>query len=186
MSVTIREPGSAITHLIGMMMAIIASTPLLIKAVLSGQPEVFAAMIIFIASMVLLYGASATYHSINAGGRILRVFRKIDHMMIFVLIAGSYTPICLVVLGGCASAPVDTTPVWQQQLPETGVEMEVSNCTLLGEEPVYYTLDRDSADPWVERPALQTEGVPVVTLRGVEPEQVELRFVENIDTLYLY
>ena len=83
-----------------MMMAIIASTPLLIKAVLSGQPEVFAAMIIFIASMVLLYGASATYHSINAGGRILRVFRKIDHMMIFVLIAGSYTPICLVVLGG--------------------------------------------------------------------------------------
>ena len=57
-------------------------------------------MIIFIASMVLLYGASATYHSINAGGRILRVFRKIDHMMIFVLIAGSYTPICLVVLGG--------------------------------------------------------------------------------------
>ena len=100
MSVTIREPGSAITHLIGMMMAIIASTPLLIKAVLSGQPEVFAAMIIFIASMVLLYGASATYHSINAGGRILRVFRKIDHMMIFVLIAGSYTPICLVVLGG--------------------------------------------------------------------------------------
>lgn len=83
-----------------MMMAIIASTPLLIKAVLSGQPEVFAAMIIFIASMVLLYGASATYHSINTGGRILRVFRKIDHMMIFVLIAGSYTPICLVVLGG--------------------------------------------------------------------------------------
>lgn len=95
-------------------------------------------------------------------------------------------PLCLVVLGRCASAPVDTTPVWQQQLPETGVEMEVSNCTLLGEEPVYYTLDRDSADPWVERPALQTEGVPVVTLRGVEPEQVELRFVENIDTLYLY
>ena len=38
-----------------MMMAIIASTPLLIKAVLSGQPEVVASMIIFIASMVLLY-----------------------------------------------------------------------------------------------------------------------------------
>ena len=100
MSVTIREPGSAITHFIGMMMAIIASTPLLIKAVLSNQPEVFAAMMVFIASMILLYGASATYHSINVGGRILRVFRKIDHMMIFVLIAGSYTPICLVVLGG--------------------------------------------------------------------------------------
>ncbi len=100
MSITIREPGSAITHFIAMMMAILAATPLLIKAVLSGQAVVFAAMVIFIGSMVLLYGASATYHSINAGGRILRVFRKLDHMMIFVLIAGSYTPVCLVVLGG--------------------------------------------------------------------------------------
>ena len=100
MSVTIREPGSAITHFIGMMMAILASTPLLIKAVLSGQPVIFFAMVVFIASMILLYGASATYHSINAGGRILRVFRKLDHMMIFVLIAGSYTPVCLVILGG--------------------------------------------------------------------------------------
>lgn len=100
MSVTIREPGSAITHFIGMMMAILASTPLLIKAVLSGQPVIFFAMMVFIASMILLYGASATYHSINAGGRILRVFRKLDHMMIFVLIAGSYTPVCLVILGG--------------------------------------------------------------------------------------
>ena len=100
MSVTIREPGSAITHFIGMMMAILASTPLLIKAVLSGQPVIFFAMVIFIASMILLYGASDTYHSINVGGRILRVFRKLDHMMIFVLIAGSYTPVCLVILGG--------------------------------------------------------------------------------------
>lgn len=100
MSVTIREPGSAITHFIAMMLAILASTPLLIKAVLSGQSVVFFAMAVFIASMILLYGASATYHSINVGGRILRVFRKLDHMMIFVLIAGSYTPVCLVILGG--------------------------------------------------------------------------------------
>ena len=77
MSVTIREPGSAITHFIGMMMAILASTPLLIKAVLSGQPVIFFAMVVFIASMILLYGASATYHSINAGGRILR--RRLLH-----------------------------------------------------------------------------------------------------------
>lgn len=95
-------------------------------------------------------------------------------------------PLCLVVLGGCTATQVDTTPVWQQQLPETGVKMEVSNCTLLGEDPVYYAKERTNSDEWAERPALQTEGVPVVTLYGVEPEQVELRFVENIDTLYLY
>ena len=76
MQITIREPGSAITHFIAMMMAV------------------------FMGSMILLYGASATYHSVDLTGKSLRVFRKLDHMMIFVLIAGSYTPVCLIVLGG--------------------------------------------------------------------------------------
>ncbi len=100
MQITIREPGSAITHFIGMMMAVFAAVPLLIKAGLVSGGSTFAAMVIFIASMILLYGASAAYHSVNLTGKGLSVFRKLDHMMIFVLIAGSYTPVCLVVLGG--------------------------------------------------------------------------------------
>ena len=100
MQITIREPGSAITHFIGMMMAVFAAVPLLIKAGVSSGGRTFAAMTIFMISMILLYGASATYHSVNVTGKNLRIFRKIDHMMIFVLIAGSYTPVCLVVLGG--------------------------------------------------------------------------------------
>ena len=51
-------------------------------------------------SMILLYGASATYHSVNFSERVIKIFRKIDHMMIFVLIAGSYTPVCMITLGG--------------------------------------------------------------------------------------
>lgn len=100
MTITIREPGSAITHLIAMILAGIAATPLLIKASMSANSDSLAAMTIFILSMVLLYGASTLYHSVNVGGRLLRAFRKLDHMMIFVLIAGSYTPVCLIVLGG--------------------------------------------------------------------------------------
>ena len=100
MQITIREPGSAITHFIGMMLSLLASVPLLIKAELTSGRLCFYAMCIFMCSMVLLYGASTTYHSINVTGKILTVFRKLDHMMIFVLIAGSYTPICLIVLGG--------------------------------------------------------------------------------------
>lgn len=100
MQITIREPGSAITHFIAMMMAVFAAVPLLVKAgVQSGQKN-FLAMAIFMGSMILLYGASATYHSVDLTGKSLRVFRKLDHMMIFVLIAGSYTPVCLIVLGG--------------------------------------------------------------------------------------
>ncbi len=100
MQITIREPGSAITHFIGMMLAVFASVPLLVKAGAASVGQEFIAMTIFMASMILLYGASTAYHSVNLTGKALTVFRKLDHMMIFVLIAGSYTPVCLIVLGG--------------------------------------------------------------------------------------
>lgn len=98
MQITIREPGSAITHFIAMLMAVFASAPLLIKAEISSGSTAFAAMAVFMLSMILLYGASATYHSLNVSDKVLKIFRKIDHMMIFVLIAGSYTPVCLILL----------------------------------------------------------------------------------------
>ncbi len=100
MQITIREPGSAITHFIGMMMAMFASVPLLVKSGMSAGTTCFAAMGIFMLSMILLYGASTTYHAVNVSAKALKVFRKIDHMMIFVMIAGSYTPVCLIVLEG--------------------------------------------------------------------------------------
>lgn len=97
MQLTIREPGSALTHFIACLMAAIAASPLIMKAQ-SGMTTT--AVAIFAVSMILLYGASALYHSVNVTGKVLSVFRKIDHMMIFVLIAGSYTPVCLIALGG--------------------------------------------------------------------------------------
>lgn len=100
MQITIREPGSAITHFIAMMLAVFAAVPLLVKAGISSGYSAFTAMLIFIGSMILLYGASTMYHSVNLTGKKLNIFRKLDHMMIFVLIAGSYTPVCLIVLGG--------------------------------------------------------------------------------------
>ena len=102
MQITIREPGSAITHFIGMILAIFAAVPLLVKAGVASGGRSFTAMTVFMTSMILLYGASTMYHSVNLAGRSLRIFQKLDHMMIFVLIAGSYTPVCLIVLGGDA------------------------------------------------------------------------------------
>lgn len=96
----LKEPGSAITHFIGMLMAIFAAVPLLIKA--AGEPGrvYLVSGAIFIISMILLYGASTTYHSFDLSEKTNTILKKLDHMMIFVLIAGSYTPICLLVLGG--------------------------------------------------------------------------------------
>lgn len=100
MQITIREPGSAITHFIGMLLAVFAAIPLMAKAGMTGNLAAVAAMMTFAISMVSLYGASTLYHSLNVTGRVLKFFRKLDHMMIFVLIAGSYTPVCMIVLGG--------------------------------------------------------------------------------------
>jgi len=96
---TIRDPGSALTHFIGILMAGIGSIPLLIKAGGTMTTSTITSIIIFTISMLLLYGASTTYHSINGTASTIKLFRKIDHMMIFILIAGSYTPICVIALG---------------------------------------------------------------------------------------
>lgn len=95
-----KEPGSAITHLIGMLMALFAAIPLLIKAANEPQRIYLISAAVFIVSMILLYAASTTYHSLNLSEKTNTLLKKLDHMMIFILIAGSYTPICLLVLGG--------------------------------------------------------------------------------------
>lgn len=100
MQITIREPGSAITHYIGMLLSLFAAIPLLVEAGISQIPSAITAMGIFILAVILLYAASATYHALNVKDGILKIFRKLDHMMIFVLIAGTYTPVCMLVLSG--------------------------------------------------------------------------------------
>ena len=96
----LKDPGSAITHLIGMILAAIVSIPLIIKSFLSGDYVRIISLIIFTISMIGLYGASTAYHSFNISPMINKKLKKLDHAMIFVLIAGSYTPICTIVLGG--------------------------------------------------------------------------------------
>lgn len=105
MQLTIREPGSAITHFIGLELAAIAGVPLLIKASGNGYKDLLS-MLVFISSMILLYAASTIYHSLTLSQGIIKIFRKIDHMMIFVLIAGSYTPVCLLVLDPAYGYPL--------------------------------------------------------------------------------
>ena len=95
----IKDPGSAITHFIAMMLAVIASVPLLLKAARTPGYTHVLAMSVFITSMILLYAASTIYHTLNISPKVNRLLRKIDHMMIFILIAGSYTPVCIIVLG---------------------------------------------------------------------------------------
>lgn len=96
----IKDPGSAITHFIGMLMAMFAGLPLIIKSLSAPDTIHVISLSIFIVSMILLYGASTTYHTFDISPRINKILKKLDHCMISVMIAGSYTPVCLIVLHG--------------------------------------------------------------------------------------
>lgn len=100
MKFKIKDPGSAITHFIAFLLAALGAAPLLIKAAREPDTLHVIAMGIFILSMMLLYAASTIYHTLNINEKINRRLRKMDHMMIFILIAGSYTPVCLIALNG--------------------------------------------------------------------------------------
>lgn len=96
--IPVRDPGSALTHLIAAVLAVIGTVPLLYHTSRTGGAIEVASMTIFMISMILLYSASTAYHSVNTSKETIKRFRKIDHMMIFLLIAGTYTPICLISL----------------------------------------------------------------------------------------
>ena len=82
-----------------MILAIIAAIPLLSKAGHDSGHMRISALAIFILSMIGLYAASTIYHTLDISPKINKLLRKIDHMMIFILIAGTYTPVCMIVLG---------------------------------------------------------------------------------------
>ncbi|WP_026675658.1 PAQR family membrane homeostasis protein TrhA [Alkalihalobacterium bogoriense] len=97
----IREPINGFTHLAGAVFAFFGLLAMVIKAASSdGTILDIAAVIVFGISMILLYSASATYHMVIAKDKVIAFLRRIDHSMIFVLIAGTYTPFCLISLNG--------------------------------------------------------------------------------------
>lgn len=98
MKLKLKDPGSAITHGIAFLLAVAGAAPLILKAAKTEDFLHMAALSIFILTMILLYAASTIYHSVDSTEKVNRRLRKMDHMMIFVMIAGSYTPVCLIAL----------------------------------------------------------------------------------------
>ena len=94
----LREPVSGLTHLVGCLLALVALVVLLTKA--AGRVDQLVAFGIFGLSFVALYGASALYHLLPVSPPATARLRRLDHMTIFILIAGTYTPICLLALEG--------------------------------------------------------------------------------------
>jgi hemolysin III len=93
----IREPFNGASHLLGLLLAAAGTMALLRMA---RGPLELAAFSIYGATLILLYGASALYHMLAVSERPLRALRILDHISIYFLIAGTYTPVALITLRG--------------------------------------------------------------------------------------
>lgn len=92
------EKFNAWTHLVGALLALGGAGWLLTQAIGSGDGWRVFSMAVYGATLVILYSISTVYHSVR--GRAKTVLRKLDHLSIYLLIAGSYTPFCLISLRG--------------------------------------------------------------------------------------
>jgi len=92
----IKDPVSGFSHLLGMLLSVAGLVLLIVTAVHDGNGAYdVVGFSIFGASLILLYAASSLYHLLNLSEHINTLLKKIDHIMIYILIAGTYTPICL-------------------------------------------------------------------------------------------
>lgn len=92
------EKFNAVTHLLGALLALAGAVLLIVVAARAGDPWKVASVSIYGATLVLLYSFSTLYHSVR--GRAKDILRELDHHSIYLLIAGTYTPFCLVTLRG--------------------------------------------------------------------------------------
>ncbi|MCP4020525.1 MAG: hemolysin III family protein [Desulfobacteraceae bacterium] len=95
-----REPVNTISHLTGALGSIVALTLMVVFAAIRADAWHIVSFAIFGSTLILMYTASSLYHGLKISAKGLLVFRRLDHIMIFMLIAGSYTPVCLVPLRG--------------------------------------------------------------------------------------
>jgi hemolysin III len=92
------ERFNAWTHLVGAVLAFVGAVWMLVLASMDGNVWKIVSTAIYGVTLLLLYSVSTVYHSVR--GRAKVIMQKVDHLSIYLLIAGSYTPFCLVTLRG--------------------------------------------------------------------------------------
>jgi len=95
-----REPVNALSHMAGSLASIAGLTLMVVMAAVKADAWHVVSFAIFGTTLVFMYTASFLYHGLQLSAKTLAIFRRIDHIMIFMVIAGSYTPLCLVPLRG--------------------------------------------------------------------------------------
>ncbi len=96
----LREPVNAISHMAGALGSVVALTLMVVFAAIRADAWHVVSFSIFGTTLILMYTSSSLYHALKISEKGLLILRRLDHIMIFMVIAGSYTPVCLVPLRG--------------------------------------------------------------------------------------
>ncbi len=99
-ALTLREPVNALTHIAGAFASLVGLILLIVFAYIHAEALHIVSFSIFGTTLFMMYTASSFYHAMNLSEKGIANMRRIDHVMIFLLIAGTYTPFCLVPLRG--------------------------------------------------------------------------------------
>jgi len=165
---SVKDPISALTHFVGFIVSIILTPLIFTKASYAGSSLTgLVALYIYRLSVSLLFAASTTYHTFLLPERPARILKKFDHMSIFVMIAGTYTPVCLMLM-----KPEDGIPlliaVWTVALIGMAVKAFWVYCPKYVSSVIYISMG------WVAlfkigviRKALGTLGFTLLLLGGV-------------------
>ncbi|WP_024654137.1 PAQR family membrane homeostasis protein TrhA [Borrelia persica] len=102
---------SSLSHLFGTVLSIIGTTIIVTLSINSKKYLHTVLFLVYGLSMILLYTMSTLYHIFTKGSKIKQLFRKFDHISIFILIAGTYTPPCLILIPNIYGKMILTT-VW--------------------------------------------------------------------------
>ena len=165
---SVKDPISALTHFIGFIASIILTPLIFTKASFAGSSLIgLTALYIYRISVSLLFAASTTYHTFLLPARPARILKKFDHMSIFVMIAGTYTPVCLMLM-----KPEDGLPlliaVWSVAIIGMAVKAFWVYCPKYVSSLIYISMG------WVAlfkigaiRKALGTLGFTLLLLGGI-------------------
>jgi hemolysin III len=95
---SLRQPVSGLTHFIGAVATVIGQVFLYVRSANAASDRL--ALLIYSISLFCMFTASSIYHSVNSSPKMTMILRKFDHSAIYLLIAGTYTPFCLIAFHG--------------------------------------------------------------------------------------
>jgi hemolysin III len=175
----LREPFNAISHFIGAILAFVVLILLIIRGVYLQNSLYIIGSLIFGLAMIALYTMSGLYHGLRVSENALKIMRRLDHTMIYILIAGTYTPVCLIALSGMwrvgflvaiwsiAAFGIATKWLWfnMPRLLYTSIYVVMGWIALVGIWPLYQSLNGFAFTMLVTGGVLYTMGAVVYAFK---------------------